>query len=75
MDKKSFYCGLVAGVLLAGATVVAAEKIGVTDVRVGPTAAISVTTSSDGQTVYIVNGNGLFKSLDGGANWRKLPVE
>jgi len=43
-----------------------------TDVRVGPTAAIGITTSSDGSIVYVANGNGIFKSTDAGETWNKV---
>ena len=75
MSMKSFAVGVVCGVLASSVVAMAAEKIGVTDVRVGPTAAIGITTSADGSILYVVNGSGLFKSADGGATWTKLQVE
>ena len=43
-----------------------------TDVRVGPTAAIGVSSSCDGKVVYVANGNGIFKSSDGGTTWTQV---
>lgn len=74
MSKASFFAGFIIGLALSGAAF-AADRIGVTDVRVGPTAAIGITTSADGRTVYVVNGNVLFKSSDGGSSWSKLQAE
>jgi len=45
---------------------------GLTDVRVGPTAAIGISCSADGEIVYIAHGNGVYKSNDGGKNWKQI---
>ncbi len=75
MTIKSFALGaLLASGAVAG-IVVAKDGLGVTDVRVGPAAAIGIAASADGKTVYVVNGNGLFKSTDGGEHWRRLEVD
>lgn len=60
--------GFIVGI---GASAIASQK-DLTNVRMGPTAAISVATSADGQIVYVVNGSGFFKSDDGGATFTKL---
>ena len=75
MTIKSFVLGaLLASAVFAG-IVVAKDGLGVTNVRVGTAAAIGIAASADGQTVYVVNGNGLFKSTDGGDHWRRLEVD
>ena len=50
-------------------------KNSITDVRVGPTAAIGVACSADAQTVYVAHGNGFFKNTDGGETWKQIPVK
>jgi len=74
LDRKVLI-SLAVGALSATAIAATAQKIGVTDVRVGPTAAIAITTSADGNIVYVANGNGVFKSTNGGETWIRLPVE
>ena len=64
--------GVVLGFILGMAVTVTASAKGLTNVRVGPTAAIGVATSADGQIVYIVHGNGIFKSTDGGINFTEI---
>lgn len=75
MKNGSVLLSLAVGVTFAATAAFAAQKIGITDVRVGPTAAISIATSADGSVVYIAHGNGVFKSTDGGETWKKLPIE
>jgi len=75
MTSRTFAFAALAGALASACIAVAAEGLGVTNVRVGPTAAIGVATSADGLTVYVANGNGVFKSADGGLTWRRLPVD
>ena len=43
-----------------------------TDVRVGPTAAIGIATSCNGDVVFVANGHGIFKSSDGGETWNQV---
>ncbi len=74
LDRKSVISFFI-GALSATSLSVAAQKLGVTDVRVGPTAAISISTSADGNIVYVAHGNGVFKSSDGGGTWKKLSVD
>ncbi len=45
---------------------------GLTDVRVGPTAAVSVACSADGKIVYVVHGNGVYKRTNGSKDWDKI---
>jgi hypothetical protein len=75
MLSRKVVVSISVGALFVTALAAAAQKLGVTDVRVGPTAAISVATSADGNIVYVAHGNGVYKSTDGGEKWRKLPVE
>jgi hypothetical protein len=63
---------LAAGVILGLSAQVIAKPSKPTDVRVGPTAAIGIATSSDGAIVYIANGNGVFKSVNAGSSWVKV---
>lgn len=60
------------GIIFAFALLVLANASSLTDVRVGPTATISIATSADGKIVYVAHGNGVFKSEDGGANWAQI---
>lgn len=75
MVVRVWMVGLAIASLGAVSVAVVSQKLGVTDIRVGPTAAISVSTSADGKIVYVAHGNGVFKSSDGGETWRKLSVE
>jgi hypothetical protein len=61
--------------IIAVAAVAATQKTGVTNVRVGPTAAVALATSAVGSIVYVASGNGVYKSSDAGETWTKLPVE
>ncbi len=63
---------MIAGLILGFGIQVFASTSKPTDVRVGPTAAIGITTSCDGSTVYVANGNGIFKSTDSGTTWGKV---
>ena len=70
--KLKIVASIIFGFMLGiGAQTLAANSKP-TDVRVGPTAAIGITTSSDGKIVYVANGNGIFKSTDAGETWNKV---
>lgn len=63
------------GMLLLGVAVGFAIQVYAaqpTDVRVGNTATIGVSTNCEGNIVYIANGNGIFKSSNGGETWDEI---
>lgn len=69
----NFVVGIITGILisLAGTiTVYAATQN--KKLWLGLSAANSISTSADGQIVYLVNPNGVFKSTDGGGNWEQI---
>ena len=74
MFRSAFFFGLSPGFAVSAVAAVLAHG-GVTDVRVGPTAAIGIATSADGATVYVVHESGLFKSTDGATTWHEMPVQ
>lgn len=71
-SKVHIVVSIIIGFILGMGVQVLAANSKPTDVRVGPTAAIGITTSSDGSIVYVANGNGIFKSIDGGEKWNKV---
>jgi hypothetical protein len=42
--------------------------------RGGTGAPLAVACSADGSTVYVVRGNSVLKSTDGGSTWREMPL-